>query len=187
MQLGMSTKINLLLVSTVFALSLYLYFILKDVGRFEKNIIKSLEDLREEIENMKKTPSVVSPAAILTASTSGAFPVPVGMATVVSTGKQPLAPAEDLEEEGELDEEVSIMSNEIKSILTSIPQDEDEDEDEGKEEVQEVEPKTPHKDMDREELAQFTNGELKTLLKDMGLGTYGAKDALIERIKSHAK
>ena len=148
MQFSISAKLNILLVSTVFALSLYLYFILKDVGRFEKTLTKGLLEVKEEIEKIKHTsgtsmdlnlnnpcpailpPSVSKPTVPVSGSGSMSGSVSIVSANVLD----PLLEVDaDADADADADD-VSILSNEIKNIIQNI-QGDSEEEDEVVEEV----------------------------------------------------
>lgn len=151
LQLSTSVKLNILLFVTAAALSVYLYYIIKEVKSFERTMVQQIQGLVTEVDALKQTAS-----AAQTGAAAAAEPVPIIVppstprkssaatmtAVMAAAAATPLPPSDDEEEEQDEDS-VSIMSNEIRNIISNIQSmmgdgDEDEEDEAEAEEGEDV-------------------------------------------------
>lgn len=232
LKLNKGLHFNILTIFAIVFVCVYLYYTISDLKKVAvevkkhtqdiTNIATSLATLNKHIEDLKKkgsastsescrvVPKVTVTAATVTASDKGkgvsASPITNSADDVLSYDTK----VDDEEEAEEEEDNDSVSTNDVKNLLSSIPDehdadDENDDNDDVDVEVEEdvlvaventlnTEPVTEtssvvsvpksYKDLSVDELKQQSYDDLKKYCKDNGLSTKGTKDVIIQRIKA---
>lgn len=124
---SVATKLHILLILTIIAVGLYMYFLYKEVRTFQSE----MNNVKSQIQTILSSSPVATVAAgsVVAAAPASTSIDMVGPNEEVSCqeAEKPSADAMDDDCVDEEDDAVSITSNEIKDILTNIQSVDDED------------------------------------------------------------
>lgn len=209
-QMTIATKLHLLLLFTIVAVALYMYFLYKELKSFQDDVA----NLKKQVQTLLHGQPVAQP---LQPAVMVPVPVPSPASVVVST-QVPSKPAVVISQNVDEDD-LSVTSNDIKDILTNI-QDVDEDEpqpttptpvqaapiseqnheeslpsdDEVHETVSimmeddivmtEKKPCPDFANMTESEISKMKYDDLRNFLRNQGINMKGTKQELVTKIKS---
>lgn len=176
--LSVATKLHMLLLCTIIAVGLYMYFLYKELRMFQSE----MSIMKKQLQGLltMKPPSEEIVNVCLPTST----PTPV-IASPSTTEPKMVHTNEDDEDD------MSVTSNEIKDILTNIQEVDDIEEDEPATTVQleddiimmEKKPWPDYASMSDEEIAKVKYDDLRNFLRSQGVHMKGSKQELINKIK----
>ena len=175
LKLNKSIHFNILCIFAIVFVCVYLYYTITDVkkiavevkkhGQDIANIITSLATITKELGDLKKKAAACSVGGVC-------------QIKPVITAQEVL---ETVEEEEQDDD--SVNTDEVKNLLSDIPDDEGTP-DVAQDILEEESSTKNYKSMSVEELKQEKYDDLKEYCKTNGINAKGTKDVLIQRIKT---
>lgn len=178
LKLNKSIHFNILCIFAIVFVCVYLYYTITDVkkiavevkkhGQDITNIITSLATITKELGDLKKKAASCSVGGVCKVN-----PV-VTAQEIVETA---------VEEEVVVEDNDSVNTDEVKNLLSDIPDDEDIP-DVSHDVLEESTTKKDYKSLSVEELKQEKYDDLKDYCKTNGINAKGTKDVLIQRIKA---
>lgn len=182
LKLNKSIHFNILCIFAIVFVCVYLYYTITDVkkiavevkkhGQDITNIVTSLATITKELGELKKK------AVACSAASNICQVKPVITAQEV---------VETIQEESEPDDDDSVATEEVKHLLSDIPDDEGNDDtapDVLEEEFLEETSAKDYKSMSVEELKHEKYDNLKEYCKNNNINAKGTKDVLIQRIRA---
>ncbi len=176
LKLNKSIHFNILCIFAIVFVCVYLYYTITDVkkiavevkkhGQDITNIITSLATITKELGDLKKKAAVCS--------TSGVCKI------------APVVTAQEVVEHEVQEDNESVNTDEVKNLLSDIPDDEgnvDDPQDVLEEELESTTVKD-YKSMSVEELKLEKYDDIKEYCKTNSINAKGTKDVLIQRIKA---
>jgi hypothetical protein len=181
LKLNKSIHFNILCIFAIVFVCVYLYYTITDVkkiavevkkhGQDIPNIVTSLATITKELGELKKKAAACSVGGVCQVK-------PVITAQEVVEQEEP---------ESEPDDDDSVATEDVKHLLSDIPDDEGNDDtapDVLEEEFLEETSAKDYKSMSAEELKHEKYDDLKEYCKNNNINAKGTKDVLIQRIRA---
>lgn len=187
------TKLHLILIFTVIAVALYMYFLWKEIKVFHDEVQSIKKQVHAIMNEKGDTVCPLAPTAQTTnlpaqPSSSAPLPTPEESPLLVSQ-PEPEPEHEEVEDTdvimtNEDEDSLSVTSNEIKDILTNIQDAEDSQQPPADVVLGERKTLPDMASMSNEELNTMKYDDLRNYLRKHGVHMKGSKQDLINKVKS---
>lgn len=179
------TKLHLILVFTVIAVAMYMYFLYKEIKVFQSEVQEIKSQVQKIMSGQDQQPAVCQIVPMPPKPDAEVVPAaPPSVSAASADDQDPINNDEDVVFENQDDDDMSVSSNEIKEILTNI-QDVDNDGEQQPGAVQAETTTVPDMaGMSTEELSCFSYEELRSYLRKHGVNVKGKKADLIIKVQT---